>query len=56
MSVTVGSHHFKNAIVDSKQRHVKSTATQVKNEHIFLAFFLVHSILVKRRDIAYELS
>lgn len=44
MSVAVGSHDFKNTIVNGQKGDIEGTTTQIEDEHVLLSFLLVHAI------------
>ena len=46
MCIAVCAFHFKNAVFDREQRHIKCASTQIKNEHIDFAaaLFLFQTI------------
>ena len=48
MSVSVGSHHFKDSVVDGEQGHVKCTTAKIKDEDVLLALLLVQTICNSR--------
>ena len=41
MGVTIGGLNFEDAVLDSKERHVKSATTKIEDEHIALALALL---------------
>ena len=44
MGVPVGGHHLEHAVVDGQQRDIESTAAKIKDQHVLLTVFLVHTV------------
>ena len=44
MSVSISCHDFKDSIVDSEERHVKCSSTEIEDHNVFLSLLLVESV------------
>lgn len=44
VSVSVGSHHFEDAVIDGQQGHVESTTAKVKHQDVLLTVLLVQAV------------
>lgn len=44
MGIAVGGYHFEYTIVDGQEGHIERAATEVEDQNVLLAFFLVQSV------------
>lgn len=50
MSISIGSNHFKNSVINGQKRHIESSAAQIKHQNVLLSLLLVETISNGRRS------